>query len=309
MTAEGTHVGAFGSREWGLMLFAGITWGASFLFIAEGLVAFEPGLIATLRIFFGALTLTFVKKARAPLPREALRPVVALGFLWMAFPFFLFAVAEQNITSALAGMLNGAVPIFAVTIAAIMLRKAPSRLQLAGLAIGTTGLILMGLPSLDSVSSAVGVLLVLVALASYGLSINIAAPLQQNYGALPVLWRSQIAALVMSLPLGGYALTQSSFAFVPLLAMIALGVGGTALAFVAMTTLIGRVGGSRASVTIYITPPVALFLGWVLRDDSVAPIAIVGSAVAILAAWVVSREKAKPQIASSGDGRRPESQT
>jgi drug/metabolite transporter (DMT)-like permease len=131
----------------------------------------------------------------------------------------------------------------------------------------------------------------LVALASYGLSINIAAPLQQAYGALPVLWRVQMAALVMSLPLGGYALADSSFALVPLLAMVALGVGGTALAFVAMTTLIGRVGGSRASVTIYITPPVALFLGWLLRDDAVAPIAIAGSAIAILAAWVVSREK------------------
>ncbi len=290
-TTEGTHRGAFGGQEWGLMLFAGITWGASFLFIAEGLVAFEPGLIATLRIFFGALTLTFLPKARAPVPREALRPIIALGFFWMAFPFVLFAIAEQKITSALAGMLNGAVPIFAVIIATIMLAKTPSRTQIAGLGIGTIGLVLMGLPSLGSASSAFGVLLVLIALASYGLSINIAAPLQQQYGALPVLWRSQLAALVMSLPLGGYALTKSSFAMTPLLAMIALGVGGTALAFVAMTTLIGRVGGSRASVTIYITPPVALLLGWLVRNDSVAPIAIAGSVVAILAAWVVSREK------------------
>lgn len=289
-TAEGTYAGAFGRQEWGLLLFVGITWGASFLFIAEGLVSFAPGLIATLRIFFGLLVLSFVKKARAPVPREALRPIAILGVLWMAVPFVLFPLAEQSISSALAGMLNGATPIFAVLIASIMLRKAPSRIQIAGLFVGTFGLVLMGLPSLGDPSSARGVLLVLLALVFYAYSINLAAPLQQQYGALPVLWRLQIAALIASLPLGLFGLTQSSFSLRPLLAMIALGVGGTALAYVAMVTLIGRVGGSRASMTVYITPPVALLVGWAFRNDVVSPIAVGGSAIAILAAWIVGRE-------------------
>ena len=65
------------------------------------------------------------------------------------------------------------------------------------------GIILIGLPSLDDgASSVVGVLLILTALVSYGLAFNVAVPLQQRYGSLPVLWRAQLVALVLTLPLG-----------------------------------------------------------------------------------------------------------
>ena len=52
-TAEGTSSAAFAPLDWGLLLAASLIWGSSFLLIAEGLEALEPGLITWLRILFG----------------------------------------------------------------------------------------------------------------------------------------------------------------------------------------------------------------------------------------------------------------
>ena len=88
-------------------------WGSSFLFISIGLDAFNPGLITWLRIGSGAALLWFVPGARTPIEREDRARVWVLSLIWVAIPFTLFPVAQQWIESAVAGMLNGAMPIFA----------------------------------------------------------------------------------------------------------------------------------------------------------------------------------------------------
>ena len=63
-TTPGTHVGAFTPLDWAMFLSIGLIWGSSFLLIAIGLDAFEPGLITWLRIIFGASVLWLVPAAR-----------------------------------------------------------------------------------------------------------------------------------------------------------------------------------------------------------------------------------------------------
>ena len=290
-TSEGTQEGNFGRSEWGLLLFAGTTWGASFLFIAEGLEAFTPAQVGFLRTLFAFLTLALMKKARvAAIDREDWPRIALLGFLWMAFPFFLFPLAEQRVSSSLAGMLNGAVPLISAAVAAFLLRRLPGPKQIAGLLIGFVGLILITLPALGQGSSSVaGVGLILVALLCYGTAINVVVPLTQKYGALPVLWRAQLVSLVLSTPGAVWGLGSSRFQLSALLAMLALGVGGTALAYVALSTLAARVGSTRASVTIYIAPPVALLLGVQLRGEAFEPVSVVGTAIVLGGAWLTSR--------------------
>ena len=62
--------------------------------------------------------------------------------LWVAIPFTLFPLAEQHITSALTGLLNGSLPIFAAAIGALMLRRWPGRAQAIGLGVGFVGIAL-----------------------------------------------------------------------------------------------------------------------------------------------------------------------
>lgn len=292
-TAEGTNSEGFGRPEWGLLWFAGLTWGASFLFIAEGLEAFTPALIGFGRIAFAFMVLSALKTARATrVERQDWPRVILVGFCWMAFPFWLFPLAEQRVSSGMAGMLNGAVPLFAAAIAAVLLGRLPGKNQLWGLLVGCVGLVLIGLPALGSSGDSVlGIGLILVALVSYGISINITVPLTQKYGPLPVLWRAQFAALVMSAPGAALGLDSSSFQLSSLLAVMALGVGGTALAYIAITTLAARVGSTRASVTVYISPPVASVLGVVFRDEVLAPLSVLGAAVVMLGAWMTARSE------------------
>ena len=123
----------------------------------------------------------------------------------------------------------------------------------------------------------------------YGLAANMAVPLQQKYGALPVLLRAQLAALVIVVPLGLVQLPGSSWAWDSALAMVPLGVLGTGLAFVLMTNLVGRVGGPRGAVAIYFVPIVAVALGVVFRGEALEPLAVLGAALVLMGAWITSR--------------------
>ena len=91
----------------------------------------------------------------------------------------LFPYAEQHVSSALTGMLNGAIPLIATAVAAMLARKAPLRSVVAGLLVGSLGAVLMAWPGRGAGgSSARGVLLIAAALVSYGVAINLARPLQ-----------------------------------------------------------------------------------------------------------------------------------
>ena len=292
-TAEGTNTGAFAPLDWGLLCTAGGIWGASFLFIAIGLDAFDPSLITTLRITFGFGVLAFLPATRRSIARADWPRLVLVGITWVAIPLSMFPLAERHVSSAVTGMLNGATPLFAAAVATLMLHRLPPRQQLVGLGVGFVGVLLIGLASVGEESSSLGgIILILIALCSYGIAYNVQVPLQHRYGSLPVIWRALAVGWVLTLPLGLAGLDDSSFAWRPLLACMALGALGTGVAYVAMGTLVGRVGSTRASVTTYVIPVVAIILGAVFRNDHIAPLAIAGTAVVLSGAWITGRSRA-----------------
>src|ERR671923_159968 len=126
-------------------------------------------------------------------------------------------------------------------------------------------------------------------------------------------WPAIAALAVATLP-------RSTFAWSSLAAVAALGCLGTALAFVAFTRLVGRVGSTRGSVTIYFLPAVAIVLGAVFRGEAIAAIWVLGTAFVTVGAWVTSRSEpaatplrgragADTHGGSSRAGRRPTSST
>ena len=288
----GTHRGAFTASDWGLFASIGAIWGSSFLLIAIGLDAFEPGLITWLRVLFGAATLWLVPAARRPLDRSDRARLVALSFLWVGVPFTLFPLAQQWISSGLTGLLNGSLPIFATAIGAVMLRRLPGRAQTIGLLVGFAGVAAIAAPSLaEGSNEALGVVLVLAAVACYGVAINIAAPLTQRYGAVPVMGRMLGLAAIWTAPFGLVGLAGSSFDWGSLAAIVALGALGTGLAFVLMGRLVARVGSARASFATYLIPVVALMLGAVFLDETVRALSIAGIALVIAGALLASRKE------------------
>ena len=291
LTAEGTSAATFGTTDWGLVLGASAIWGASFLFIAEGLETLAPGLVTVLRIAFGWLVLTTVRRARTTrVDRDDWPRLVVVSIVWFAIPMTIFPIAEQWISSSITGMLNGALPIFSTGLAALLLHRLPGRYQLAGIAVGFAGIVLISLPSWQGgARTALGAVLVLVAMMSYAFAGNLMVPLQHRYGALAVIWRAQLVGMVLTAPYGIVGVTESTLAWRPVGAVFLLGTLGTGVAFVLAGTLFGRVGASRGSIIAYLIPVVALALGVVLRDEHVEAIAVAGLCLAIVGAWLTSR--------------------
>lgn len=276
--------------DWLLLAVPGLIWGASFLFIAEGLEAIAPNGLTFLRILIGFAALACVPAARQPLAHSDRGGLFWLGLLWFAFPLSMFPFAEQRISSALTGMLNGSTALFTALVAALLARRAPLPGIAVGLVVGLTGAVLVAWPSLgEGRSSLEGVLLVLAAVIAYGVALNIARPLQQRHGALPVIWRAQAVALVLTAPLGLPDLVHARWSLRPLLAMLALGALGTGLAQVLVTIAAGRLGATRASATTFLIPPVALLLGVLVRDERVATLSVVGGAICVAGAWLIRR--------------------
>lgn len=290
--------------DWLLLVIPGVIWGASFLFIAEALEAVGPNGLTLFRLLIGCATLALVPGTWKSVELRDWASIAVLGVVWMAFPLSLFPHAEERVSSAVTGMLNGAGPLFVAIVASTLTRKLPSRNVALGLLVGVAGTGFIALPAIhEGRSSTAGVLMILVALVSYAFAINIAQPLQHKYGALPVIWRAQAVAVVLTAPLGARELLDAQWTRGSLLAILALGVFGTGIAFVVMATAAGRVGPTRASAAVFLIPGVALFLGVVVRHETVALLSVLGCAVCVGGALLMRRAQTAPQTVRSADVR------
>lgn len=295
-TTAGTHEAhAFRPTDWVLFAVPPLIWGCSFLLIAVGIEHLAPSVVTAGRIACGALALGLVPASRHRIPWRDMPRTLFVAATWMAIPFSCLAIAEQWISSSLAGMVNGAMPLVAALVSTLMLRRAPTRPQLIGLLVGFGGVVLVLWPALDDGggSSATGVALVLVAIVCYGLAVNVAVPLQQRYGPLAVTFHAQLGALAMTAPFALFGLGDSTFAWRSVGAVALLGAFGTGLAFVILGMLVVRVGAARGAVAVYFVPVVAVAAGVLFRGEHVAAWSLVGVAFVLCGAALTGRAGAR----------------
>ena len=299
-SVEGTSHGDFSLIDWGQLVAAAMIFGSAFLWIALALRSFSPETLSFGRVLMGAAAVSVLPAARCAIrrvdwPRLALASVVGI-----AAPVFLFALAEERIPSALAGMLVSAIPIMTAAVAAIETRTWPTRNRLTGLAIGFIGIVLLVAPDLSSGGGeAVGVVMVLIAVLSYAIASTLYAPLQQTYGALRVTLWLLILSTVMLLPLGVLGLSDSSIEPLSTTALVILGVAGTGVVSVLYIGLVGRVGAVRSSIAGYLIPIVALLLGVVFLNEQIEWVQAGGVAVALAGGYILSRGAPDPAAADA----------
>jgi drug/metabolite transporter (DMT)-like permease len=282
----------FGSTEWILFGTVGLVWGASFLFIKLGLEAFHPGLVTWARVSLGALALGVLPQARQRIEPEHRRTLLLLSVTWVGIPFTLFPLAELHINSAVTGLLNGATPFFAGLIGGLFFGRVPRGPQRLGIVAGFIGIGLVSAgSSAEGGSALVGVLMALAATLCYGFATNLAGPVQQRYGSVAVMSKMLLLGALWTTPYGVYGLVRSEFGWGSALAVLVLGVVGTGSAFALMASLVGRVGGPRASFITYLIPVVSLVLGVVFLDERVAMVALIGVAFVLAAALLASRRE------------------
>ena len=276
--------------DWLLMVTAAGIWGASFLFMDVALEVEHPGLVAWLRPVLGLAFVAMVPSARRPVDRSDYPRLLLLGFLWMAIPLTLFPLAQTWIDSSIAGMMNSGMPVMTLVAGAAFFGVTTHRVQVAGVVVGIVGLLMIGIPTASvGETSGVGVLLVILAVACYGVAANIAGPLQRRYGSPAVLLRVLVVATVATTPWGLVGLAGSDFAWSAAASNVAVGVGGTGIAYVAAASLIGRVGPVRMSAVTYIVPVVAAVLGIAVLGETLGAVQVSGALVLVAGAWLTTR--------------------
>ena len=145
---------------WILFLSLALMWGSSFAFIKIGLdEGMGPFTLVSFRLLIGAAFLVVVMRLthrRLPRAPGAMRRLLTLAVLNIAIPFLLLAWGEQWITSAVTGIFNSLTPMFAIVLAAVVLRDEPITLnRLGGIALGFLGAVLLASPNLSAGSGTV----------------------------------------------------------------------------------------------------------------------------------------------------------
>jgi drug/metabolite transporter (DMT)-like permease len=284
----------FGPLDWLLSVGMALTWGSSFLLIDIAIRHFHSAVVPFGRTGFGVAALLMFPSARKPIARIHLPRLIVLGFTWMAIPFLLYPLAEHTVSSSITSMMNGALPIVVAVVTALWVRVLPSNRRMVAVLIGFAGITLIALPSINDGKAAdvKGIVLLLAALLSYAVAINVARPLQAIYSPANLMLYVEIAAFVISAPFGLWGITQSNFNFASLGALALLGVLGTGFAFVLFALLNQRAGTMRSMIPTYFTPIVGAVLGTAFNNEPLLALSVIGMVIVIFGAWLTS----KPEI-------------
>ena len=274
-----------------LALVTSSIWGSSFLMIKYSLDELNPSDIALYRILIGALFVNIFVRTKEKIDKADHIKFVIVSFFWMALPFYMFGIAEQTITSSLAGLINGSTPIFVAFIAVVFYRLRITNLQIIYIFSGFIGVGLITLSGgINELSFNIGSIFALIASISYGIAVNIVEPLIKKYQSYIVLKIVMRYASLLSLILYGFT---ASFKLptpqVSLIPMLILGVGGTRIAFLTYYKLLDNVGRISSSFIVYMIPIFSIFFGYQFLNEITYAIQFVGIGVILTSAFLYSR--------------------
>ena len=283
------------SQSWlGLYIALGIVWGCSFIFIKLGLEFLTPFGVAFGRCALGALALLVYLKIKG---LSLVRDRKMIGHLWVValllnvIPGILFAWAETEVTSILAGIINAVTPLMTlIAIIVVSRNEKPTTPQVVGLLLGFLGvLIVLGAWKRLGDNPLWAILILLAAVTCYGFSF----PYSRRF-ILPAQLKPEVMAATQ-VTLGAITLlplflingiAKNEYRLGPVLAMVALGVFGSGFAYIWNFIIMRDAGSAIASSVTYVTPLVAVLVGFIFLSEIPHWYEPVGAAIVLLGAAI-----------------------
>jgi drug/metabolite transporter (DMT)-like permease len=270
----------------------GLVWGCSFIFIELGLVFLSPFGVTFVRCALGAITLMIFAKARKvglPKGKSIWRKLWVVAMLLNVVPGVLFAFAQQYITSALAGIINATTPLMTLIFMLLIFREEKiKREQVYGLLIGALGVMtVMGVWKELGDNQLIGVIALLIAVSCYGASYPYSTrnviPLRLKPEALAT--GQLLMATITLLPLFIFdGFSSDNYETKSIIAMLCLGIFGSGFAYIWNFSVTAAAGSAIGSTVTYITPVVAVIVGWLYLNEEIAWHEPVGALVVIIGA-------------------------
>lgn len=270
----------------------GTVWGCSFIFIELGLEFLTPFGVAFIRCALGAITLlifTKIRKVDLPADRKIWQKLWVVAMLLNVIPGVLFAFAQQYVTSVLASIINAGTPLMTLVFMLIVYREEKLKPeQIIGLLIGALGVLtVVGVWKDLGDNQLVGVIALLIAVSCYGASYPYSTrnviPLKLKPEALAT--GQLIMAAVTLLPffiING--ISNDFYRIQSVIAMLCLGIFGSGFAYIWNFTITAAAGSAIASTVTYLTPVVAVIVGFLYLGEVIVWNEIVGALIVIVGA-------------------------
>lgn len=280
-----------------LFVLLSIIWGSSFILMKEGLLHLNAWQVASLRIISAGLVLlpTVIKTFRF-IPKNKIGFIFLSGMLGSLLPAYLFCIAEQEIDSALAGVLNSLTPIFVIIFGLVFFgQKIPFYKILGiGVALGGSVLLFLSQEKVSFTNFLYGFYIV-VATILYGINVNMVHKFLQGIPSIRVVGLAMalnalpaLAVLILTgyfnLPLTGKGVLWSSTA------AFILGVAGTAVASILFYMLIKKAGVVFSSMVTYGIPVVAIMWG-IFYGEKVGWVQVLCLGIILSGVYIANRSR------------------
>lgn len=289
-------------QKWILLGILTLTWGSSFILIKQGLVAYTPMEVGALRLCVAGLALVFFGiRSFKHIPKKLMPWVIAGGGMGNFIPMFLFPLAQERVSSSMAGILDSLVPMF-ILLFGFLFFGIKSRVgQVVGAVIGFVGAaMLMGGGSDGGESDVFHSLLIILATAFYGMNGLIinrylsGIPSFKLSAAVFTIW---FGPSLIILGLTGFfsTFTGTAVQWEGLGYVAILGLVGTALAMILFYKLLQLTSALFASMVTYLIPIVAVMWG-VLDGEQLGWSHALGGALILMGVYLIQRKPNKKTL-------------
>lgn len=261
-----------------------LIWGSQFFFVDLIISKVPPITLAAVKALVGAITLAlihfflFTKKEQSPpsstYQNKKVRVLYAAIALFEAIiPFFLIGWGQQRVSSSIASIIMGTVPIFTLLILFIFRISRLRLLHFLSIGVGFIGILLMILPSLTvdfTNQSLWGMPALIIASLSFAVSLVLIEKLPPMSSVLAMRNVLIIASIVL-IP-ASFLLENPlsmSLTFIEMLSLLILGVFHAGIVYMMFNQLIKQSGSAFASLTNYFVPVIGVILGTILLGDQI----------------------------------------
>jgi drug/metabolite transporter (DMT)-like permease len=292
-------------RNLAMLIGLALIWGASFLFIKVAVRELTPATLIVGRLGLAALTLgalvPFVvgRGETARQLKENWLWLVVVALVNTAIPFWLLSWGETRIDSGLASIIQASVPIFNALIAFVAFREVRvTGMRLVGVGVGFLGVAL--LVGAQPEGKVLGALAVVGMAFCYGLGGLLTGRYLGPAQPVVVSFASTAIATLVWLPVGVAQAPTAMPGWKTIGSVLALGIPGTALAYLLFFGLVGGAGAAYASLVTYLIPPIALaygaiFLGERFGASAFGGLALILAGVALGTGAVRVKRARQPQ--------------
>lgn len=280
-----------------LLVILALIWGTSFILIKRGLLVFAPQEVGALRVTAAALFLLPAALVRfKELTKDHYWKLLLSGMMGIFIPAFLFATAQTNMDSSVAGILNTLTPIFTLLVGSFLFGQKFKNLAVVGIVLGFLGgVVLMFSRTGGEIGSLnVYALLIVVACMFYAANLNfikykitdlkaltITSGSLMMIGPLAIVYLFGFTEFTTKLQTVEGAWTACGF-------IVLLGIMSTAIATFLFNRLVKISTPIFASSVTYIMPVVAV--GWGLFDGEALGVGhFIGMAAITVGVYLANR--------------------